>query len=116
MFPAKNLTDDIQRYYEIFCDVTTHCDLVEPDQRSRYSSWLDAGRPKDPSLIPDRGKIFLLATSSKPALGSIQSPIYWVPGGKRPGSEAEHSNSTSSQVKNTWIYTSTVPYAFMAQC
>jgi hypothetical protein len=30
--------------------------------------------------------------------------------------EADHSPSTSAEVKKTWIYTSTPPYTFMAQC
>jgi hypothetical protein len=33
---------------------------------------------------------------------------------KRPGCEADHSLSTSAEVKNTWIYTSTPSYVFMA--
>jgi hypothetical protein len=33
---------------------------------------------------------------------------------KRLGREADHSPPTSAEVKNTWIYTSTPPYAFMA--
>jgi hypothetical protein len=45
--------------------------------------------------------------------------IQWVPGAlspgvKRQGREADHSPPTSAEVKNTWIYTSTPPYAFMA--
>jgi hypothetical protein len=32
----------------------------------------------------------------------------------RPGSEADHSPPSSAEVKNTWIYTSTLPYVFMA--
>jgi hypothetical protein len=32
------------------------------------------------SLSPDRGKIFLLSTSSRPVLGPTQPPIQWVPG------------------------------------
>jgi hypothetical protein len=35
-------------------------------------------------------------------------------GGKKLGREAHHSPITSSIVKNTWIYTSTSPYVFMA--
>jgi hypothetical protein len=35
------------------------------------------------------------------------------PGVKRPGREADHS-PPSTEVNNTWIYTSTPPYAFMA--
>jgi hypothetical protein len=38
------------------------------------------------------------------------------PGGKRPGREADHSPPASAEVKKMWIYTSTPPYAFMAQC
>jgi hypothetical protein len=36
------------------------------------------------------------------------------PGVKRPGREGNHSPPTSAEVKNTWIYTSTPPYVFMA--
>jgi hypothetical protein len=36
------------------------------------------------------------------------------PGVKRPGREADHSPTTSAEVKKIWIYTSTPPYAFMA--
>jgi hypothetical protein len=64
---------------------------------------------------------FRYSTSSRPALGSTQSPIHWVmgtlsPGVKRPGRETDHSRPTSAQVKKTWIYTSTNPYFFMGKC
>jgi hypothetical protein len=36
------------------------------------------------------------------------------PGVKRQGREADHSPSTSAEIKKTWIYTSTPPYAFTA--
>jgi hypothetical protein len=35
-------------------------------------------------------------------------------GVRRPGREADHSPPASAEVKKTWIYTSTPPYAFMA--
>jgi hypothetical protein len=35
------------------------------------------------------------------------------PGLKRPGREADHSPSTSAEVKKMWIYTSTPPYFLM---
>jgi hypothetical protein len=35
---------------------------------------------------------------------------------KRLGREADHSPPSSAEVKKTWIYTSTPPYAFMSQC
>jgi hypothetical protein len=38
------------------------------------------------------------------------------PGVKRPGREVDHSPPTTAEVKKMWIYTSTPPYAFMAQC
>jgi hypothetical protein len=34
----------------------------------------------------------------------------------RPGHEAGHSPPTNVEVNKMWIYTSTPPYAFMAQC
>jgi hypothetical protein len=48
--------------------------------------------------------IFLLAPASRPALGPAQPPIQWVPGpfpgGKvRPGRDADHSPSSSAEVK-----------------
>jgi hypothetical protein len=57
--------------------------------------------------------------SSRPALGSTQPPIQWVPGAlspgvKRPRREADHSPAASAKVKEMWIYTSTPSYAFMA--
>jgi hypothetical protein len=61
----------------------------------------------------------MFSKSSRPALGSTQPPIQWVPGVfssgvKRPGCEADHSLPASAEVKKMWIYTSTTSYAFMA--
>jgi hypothetical protein len=47
---------------------------------------------------------FLFTTASITALGPIQPPIEWVPGAlslgiKRPGREADHSHSSSAEVK-----------------
>jgi hypothetical protein len=48
--------------------------------------------------------IFLLTTATRTVLRPIQSPIQWVPGAlslglKRPGREADHSRSSSAEVK-----------------
>jgi hypothetical protein len=48
-----------------------------------------------------------------------QPPIQWVPealssGVKRQEREADHLRPASTEVKKTWIYTSTLSYAFMA--
>jgi hypothetical protein len=66
--------------------------------------------------VPVGSRIF--STSSRLALGSTQPPIQWVPGPlspgvKRQGREADHSPPASAEVKKTWLYTSTLPYAFM---
>jgi hypothetical protein len=65
--------------------------------------------------------IFFFFTSSGPALGPTQPPIQWVSGAlspqvNRPGREANHSPPTSAKIKETWIYTSTPSYVFMAYC
>jgi hypothetical protein len=63
--------------------------------------------------------ISLLATGvSRLTLGSIQSPMQWVPaslsmGVKRPGREGDHSISSRAEVKNAWTNTSTTQYVFM---
>jgi hypothetical protein len=54
-------------------------------------------------------------------VGSTQPPIQWVPGSvypgvKQPRREADHSPPTSAEIKKTWVYTSTPPQVFMAQC
>jgi hypothetical protein len=76
----------------------------------RYSYWLRAGRPRDRSSRPSRQGFFLLHVSRQ-VLGPTQSPSARV---KPTGCEADHSPPTSAEVKNTWIYTSTPPYVFMA--
>jgi hypothetical protein len=60
----------------------------------------------DSELIPYKVMIFLLSTSSRPAVGPTQPPIQWVSGAlsprvKRPGREADHSLPTSAEVKKT---------------
>jgi hypothetical protein len=79
----------------------------------RHSDWLRAELPRDQSSSPGRGKIFLLSTSSRPALELTHPPIHWVrgalsPGVKRSEREADHSPPSSAEVKNTWMYTSTL--------
>jgi hypothetical protein len=49
---------------------------------------------------------------------SFLSNGYWgfffFPGVKRPEYQADYSSHTSAEVKNTWIYISIFPYAFIA--
>jgi hypothetical protein len=76
--------------------------------RRLYSDWLRAGRLRGRSSSTGRVKNFLFSKSSRPALGSTQPPIQWVPGVlspgvKRPGREADHSHPASAEVKNSPI-------------
>jgi hypothetical protein len=70
--------------------------------------------------VPVESRIFSFPRHpDRPALGPTHPPIQWVPGAlypgvKRPGHIADHSPPTSAEVKETLIYTSTPPYAFMA--
>jgi hypothetical protein len=62
--------------------------------------------------------IFLFATVSILTPGPIQPPVQWVlealsPGVKWLGHKADHSPSSSAEVKNVWSYTSTPPFVFM---
>jgi hypothetical protein len=63
------------------------------------------------SSSPGRVNNFLYSKSTRPALGSTQLPIQWVPTVKLPGREADHSPPASAEAKKMWIYTSTPPYA-----
>jgi hypothetical protein len=62
--------------------------LVEPEELSRYSDWLRAGRLKGRSSSPSRGKNFDFSKSSRKALKSTQPPIQWVPEAFSPGGKA----------------------------
>jgi hypothetical protein len=66
-----------------------------PFVKNRYSEWLRGGGSRGRSSSPGRGKIFLLSTSSRPALG-VYSASYpmgiggFFPGVKRPGDAARN--------------------------
>jgi hypothetical protein len=60
----------------------------------------------------ERQKVEIFSSPRRP--DRLWGPIQWVPGVKRPGRETDHSLPTSAEVKNTWIYTSTPPYVFVA--
>jgi hypothetical protein len=66
---------------------------------------------------PGRGKIFLISTASRPALGSNQILIEWVPGAispelERPGREDDRSLPSNAEVNGGAI----PPLVFKAQC
>jgi hypothetical protein len=65
-------------------------------------------------------RIFLFATMSISGMGNAPWELFFE---KWPGHEADHSPPSSVKVKNSWSYTSSVPYigiicayVFMAQC
>jgi hypothetical protein len=66
-----------------------------------------------------KGKTFFVLISSQTGSGthpasypiSREGPFPKV---RRPGYKTDHSPPTSTEVKKTWVYTSTPPYVFMA--
>jgi hypothetical protein len=70
---------------------------------------LQAGRPGFNSWLEQCWE----SLSSPAALGPIRPHIQWLPGlspgVKRPRREADHSPTSSADVKNEWKYTSTPP-------
>jgi hypothetical protein len=78
--------------------------IWEPSKFSQYSAWLQTARPE---FDPRQREIFLsVASVSRPALRPTQPPIQMhtgvrFPGGKvQPGSDADHSLPSSTDVKN----------------
>jgi hypothetical protein len=115
---ALNITEMFNKRFHDACFHTAYISTPQPEQRSRYSDWLRAERPRGRSSSPDRIKNFIFTTSSRLALGPTQPPIQWVsgalsPGVKRLGREADQSPPITAKVKKMWTYTSTLPYAFM---
>jgi hypothetical protein len=70
------------------------------EQREKLNYWTRAGiaqsvwRRAGQTCFDSqrRKKICLFFTASRQALGPIQSPIWWVPGVKWPGHEADHAS------------------------
>jgi hypothetical protein len=73
---------------------------------SQLSQYSDGLRTERPGFDSRQGQeIFLHFTISRPALGPTQPPIQWEPGAFSPGvqwprREADHSPSSSAEVKN----------------
>jgi hypothetical protein len=66
-----------------------------------------------------QGLGIFLTNMSRPVLGPTKPPIQRTTGALSlekmpPGSEADHSNSSSAEVKNAWSYTSVPQYDFIA--
>jgi hypothetical protein len=74
------------------------------------------GRQRSRSSNAGKVKNVLFSTSPEPALVSTQPPAQWVTVELSPGVKyvGNYSPPTSADVKRTWIYTATPPYAFMA--
>jgi hypothetical protein len=74
-------------------------------------------RPRSRNSSPSRVKNFLHVVQTGSGVHPASYPIgigALSLGVKRAGREAYHSPPTSSEVKKTRVYTSTLPYVFMA--
>jgi hypothetical protein len=84
-----------------------------------YGVGIANGYGIDWSSSPGRGKIFFLSASSRRSLGyPLPYPMIvgdLDPGVEGPKREADNLPPSSDEINNTRIYTSTVPYVFMAQ-
>jgi hypothetical protein len=101
----------IRREY-LSCAVNVIRHVTESGQRSRYSDYLRAGKPRGRSSRPGRSKNFNFSMLSSPALAPTHPPTQWVlgalsPGVKRRGLEADHSSPSRSEAKKTWVYAPT---------
>jgi hypothetical protein len=71
------------------------------------------GQPKNSGSIPGKDKRFFSSPQlSEPLWRPSTEGTF--PGGKAYRGEVDHSSLCSVEVKNTWIYTSTPPYIFLA--
>jgi hypothetical protein len=83
------------------------------------TGYVRPGRPSCEKLSRGRFNNSHFSLKSRPALGSRQPCIQWVPWAlsprvKRTGSETDHSSPTSAEVKKTFIYTLAPSYVFFA--
>jgi hypothetical protein len=68
---------------------------------------------------PGRGEVLLHFVQSCSGVHLTSNPVSTRAtslGVTRSGRDAAHSPPTSAEDKKRWIYTSTSPYAFIAQC
>jgi hypothetical protein len=113
---AANLRHKVPYCGVISCTVYQ---IRSQDSVVGIATGLLAGRSRGQSSSPGMVKNFQFSISSRPTLGPSQPPNQCAPGDlslwvKRPGREADHSPPASAEVKKIWIYTSTLPHAFMA--
>jgi hypothetical protein len=102
----------------VLSDLRTTSPVALHVNLSRYSDLIRVGRPgfdfrqrsnfSLPSQPPDR--LWAHPASYTMGTGCSFPVVKWL------GREPDHSPPTSDEVKKIWIYTSTLPYAFMAQC
>ena len=84
------------------CVCVCVCVCVWRDSSVSVVTRLQVGRPRSRGLMPNvRG-----------ALGPAVTTLFY--GTNRPWREADRSPPSSAKVKKVWIYTATLPYAFMA--
>jgi hypothetical protein len=94
-------------------------DVIQPEERSRYSDWLRAGRNRGCTSSPGGGKNFHVSMLPKPKLRPTHPPTQWISetlstGVKRPWRETDCSHRTRAEATKILACTTTLPYVFTA--
>jgi hypothetical protein len=100
---VNQLLQHILAWWSWIIDFYMHFGMKEPEQLSRYSNGLWAGRPGFDSRKGEESVLF--SAAPRPALGPIKPPIQWVQGAlshgvKRLGRKANHPTPSGAEVKN----------------
>jgi hypothetical protein len=121
MLPRQQMCNNRRTVLDVFSmqSVWYQIPSVQWEESRRESSWVlvvswlpESWENKMGSWVPRdwESRMAVLARTRR-HLPSLQSL-----GVKRSGHEADHSPPSNAETKNTWTYTSTSPYIFLAQC
>jgi hypothetical protein len=90
------------------------CSRVRRDSSVGITRGFELEGPQGRSSSPDRVKNFPFSMTSRPAL---EPPIQWIqdrfPRGVNWSRRDDDSPPSSTEIKKTWVYISTPPYAFV---
>lgn len=83
------------------------------DNLSRYGNYATGWITEESWFDSRQGQVIFLFSSVQTGSGAHSASCQWAPGVKRPAHEADHSSTSSVEVKKEWSCTWTPAYAFM---